>query len=95
MLLSCNSLSETFVIITVNYKMVVSGKTFDAHRQILDQIQASTQQLNLVNMDNNIASGDCQVTFVFCPVVSRVGTDVEAAMKEVQGETKSLSGILF
>lgn len=74
--------------------MVVSGKTFDAHRQILDRIQDKTQQLNLVNMDKNLPSGNCHVTFVFCPVVSRVGTDVEAAMKEVEGETKSSTGLL-
>ncbi|MEQ2216727.1 hypothetical protein XENOCAPTIV_021406 [Xenoophorus captivus] len=66
--------------VTVKYKMVVSGKTFDAHLQILEQLKSSAQQLNLVESND-----DCQIVFVFCPIVSRIGTDVEAAMKMVTG----------
>ncbi|XP_047243920.1 uncharacterized protein LOC124881954 isoform X3 [Girardinichthys multiradiatus] len=66
--------------VTVKYKMVVSGKTFDAHLQILEQLKRSAQQLNLVESND-----DCQIVFVFCPIVSRIGTDVEVAMKMVTG----------
>ncbi|MED6240634.1 hypothetical protein ATANTOWER_024714 [Ataeniobius toweri] len=66
--------------VTVKYKMVVSGKTFDAHLQILEQLKSSAQHLNLVESND-----DCQIVFVFCPIVSRIGTDVEAAMKMVIG----------
>ncbi|XP_038149222.1 uncharacterized protein LOC119788699 [Cyprinodon tularosa] len=69
--------------VMVKFKMVVGGKTFDAHLQILDKLRSSTQQLMLVESQNN---EDCQMAFVFCPVVSRVGTDVEAAMKLVTGD---------
>lgn len=72
--------------VLVKYKMVVSGKTFDAHLQILDQI--SGHGLNLVDVEKNQTGEVCQVTFVFCPNVSRVGTDIESAMKEVTGEKK-------
>lgn len=84
-------MSETSLLVMVKFKMVVGGKTFDAHLQILDKLRSSTQQLNLVESQN---SEDCQMAFVFCPVVSRVGTDVEAAMKLVMGKTMSFSRLL-
>ncbi|XP_023203134.1 uncharacterized protein LOC111611343 [Xiphophorus maculatus] len=68
--------------VTVNYNMVISGRTFDAHHQILSQVKSSAQQLNLVESQS---SEDCQIVLVFCPIVSRTGTDVEAAMKMVTG----------
>uniref|UniRef100_A0A1A7YBU6 Si:ch211-245h14.1 n=1 Tax=Iconisemion striatum TaxID=60296 RepID=A0A1A7YBU6_9TELE len=70
--------------VTVKYKMVVSGKTFGADQQILNQIRSSAQELNLVDVEvNGCIEDDSQITLVFCPVVSRMGTDVEAAMKKV------------
>ncbi|KAM4713111.1 uncharacterized protein FYW61_020232 [Anableps anableps] len=72
--------------VTVKYKMVVSGTTFDAHLQILNQVKSSAQQLNLVESQS---SEESQIVLVFCPIVSRVGTDVEGAMKMVMGETLS------
>lgn len=86
--LQCSA-SESSVL--VKYNTVVSGKTFDAHLQILDRIKSSGQGLNLVDVEKNQTGEHSQVTFVFCPNVSRVGTDIEAAMKEVRGE-KKLSG---
>lgn len=80
------SASESSVL--VKYKTVVSGKTFDAHLQILDRIKSSGHGLNLVDVEKNQTGEHCYVTFVFCPNVSRVGTDIEAAMKEVRGEKK-------
>ncbi|XP_036066316.1 uncharacterized protein LOC112158140 isoform X3 [Oryzias melastigma] len=65
---------------SVKCKMVVCGQTFGAHRQLLDQIQ--TPDLNLIKGKD----GESCITFVFCPVVSRTGTDAEAAMKMVPGD---------
>uniref|UniRef100_A0A1A8KKM7 Si:ch211-245h14.1 n=2 Tax=Nothobranchius kuhntae TaxID=321403 RepID=A0A1A8KKM7_NOTKU len=72
--------------VTVKYKMVVSGKTFNANGQILDQIRSSAPELNLVEVEATTCVDDSQITLVFCPIVSRVGTDVEAAMKTVPGD---------
>lgn len=69
--------------VTVKYHMVVTGKTFDAHQQILNKVKSSWEPLNLVETQS---SEDCQIVFVFCPIVSRTGTDVEAAMKTVPGD---------
>ncbi|KAM4529238.1 uncharacterized protein V3H82_027420 [Fundulus diaphanus] len=65
------------------YKMVVSGQTFNAHNQILEKLKSSAQHLNLVETQS---SEDCQIVFVFCPISSRTGTDVDAAMKMVTGD---------
>lgn len=68
--------------------MVVSGVTFDADRQLLDRIMTSSgdEVLKLLSQD------DGEVIIVFCPVVSRMGTDVEAAMAQVTGKKKKLIG---
>ncbi|XP_007561068.1 uncharacterized protein LOC103144157 [Poecilia formosa] len=68
--------------VTVKYNMVISGQTFEAHHQILSQVKSSAQQLDLVESQS---SEDCHVVLVFCPIVSRTGTDVEAAMRNVTG----------
>uniref|UniRef100_A0A1A8H2C7 Si:ch211-245h14.1 n=1 Tax=Nothobranchius korthausae TaxID=1143690 RepID=A0A1A8H2C7_9TELE len=72
--------------VTVKYKTVVSGKTFNANGQILDQIRSSAPELNLIEVEATACVDDSQITLVFCPIVSRVGTDVEAAMKTVPGD---------
>uniref|UniRef100_A0A1A7ZAI0 Si:ch211-245h14.1 n=1 Tax=Nothobranchius furzeri TaxID=105023 RepID=A0A1A7ZAI0_NOTFU len=72
--------------VTVKYKTVVSGKTFNANGQILDQIRSSAPELNLVEVEATTCVDDSEITLVFCPIVSRVGTDVEAAMKTVPGD---------
>ncbi|KAL3979896.1 reticulon-4 receptor [Sarotherodon galilaeus] len=66
---------------SVTYKMVVSGVTFDAHNQLLDRVTTSIggRALKLLSQD------DGEVIIVFCPVVSRTGTAVEAAMAKITG----------
>lgn len=66
--------------------MVVSGQTFDAHRQLLEKVKASSGEpdLILINQEECQSNQDCQVVIVFCPVVSRIGTDAEAALNNVK-----------
>ncbi|RVE56123.1 hypothetical protein OJAV_G00232980 [Oryzias javanicus] len=63
----------------VKYKMLVCGETFGAHLQLLEQIQTSGLKLIKGNDEESC------ITIVFCPVVTRAGTDAEAAMKMVPG----------
>ncbi|XP_029981780.1 uncharacterized protein LOC115413174 isoform X2 [Sphaeramia orbicularis] len=58
---------------------VVTGKTHGADRDILEQV-TSLQSLK-VDMVSN--PQDCDVVVIFCPIVSRVGSDVEAAMRRI------------
>lgn len=69
--------------------MVVSGKTFDAHSQLLDKVKTSGEPDLILDEQE-----DSQVAIVFCPVVSRVGTDAEAALSKVTGK-RNLNDLMY
>lgn len=64
--------------------MVVSGRTFDAHVQLLQEVKNQLPDRVLFIE----SSKDAQITVVFCPISSRIGSDVEAAMTDVKGKGK-------
>lgn len=66
---------------TVTYKMVVSGKTLDSHLDVMGKIKSDVR--GCFNLEESQSDEDSQVIIVFCPVVSRVRTDVENALKDV------------
>ncbi|XP_031721984.1 uncharacterized protein LOC116393625 isoform X2 [Anarrhichthys ocellatus] len=61
------------------YKMVVGGKTFDTHLKLMETVTKRLQN-QLRHCEGN---RDNQITFVFCPISSRIASDVEAAMSNV------------
>ncbi|XP_033503744.1 uncharacterized protein LOC117270325 isoform X3 [Epinephelus lanceolatus] len=82
--------SEPFIVLSPQdfaetrlvYQMVVAGKTFDAHVQLMDKVKEQVQ----IPIQSAKSDEDYQVTFVFCPISSRVASDVEAAMADVKGD---------
>lgn len=69
------------------YQMVVCGKTFDAHLQLMAKVQAQVQdRVQLVS-----CSQDGQIIVVFCPISSRAVADVDAAMTCVTGKPNVFS----
>lgn len=68
----------------MKYQKIVTGKTFNADAQLMDnvgeQVQGWVQHRFIENNE------DYQITIVFCPISSRIGTDVEAAMTKVKGK---------
>ena len=65
------------------YRMVVTGTTFDAHDQLTEKVKNEVKnQFDLVQSNSN----DYDVTIVFCPIVSRMGPDVESALRDVKGK---------
>ena len=62
------------------YQMVVSGTTFGAHDQLMGKVKKNVKDLVKSNSD------DYDVTIVFCPIVSRMGPDVESALRDVKGK---------
>ncbi|XP_063757731.1 uncharacterized protein LOC134876632 isoform X2 [Eleginops maclovinus] len=67
----------------LKYQMVVSGRTFCAHEQLMEKVKKEVQdQFALVQSNSN----DCAVTIVFCPIVSRMGPDVESALRDVKSD---------
>ncbi|XP_039980674.1 uncharacterized protein si:ch211-245h14.1 isoform X8 [Xiphias gladius] len=66
----------------VTYQMVVGGETFDAHLQLMEQVKGHV----LDGAQFIESSQDYQTIIVFCPISSRVGSDVEAVMKGVRDD---------
>lgn len=69
---------------TVLYRHVVSGKTFRADEQLIEKMEQQGQ--DGIRLDRR--RGDHMVTVLFCPISSRVGADVDAAMSDVEGKGK-------
>ncbi|XP_074540639.1 uncharacterized protein LOC141801491 isoform X2 [Halichoeres trimaculatus] len=63
----------------VKYKKVVSGETFGADQKFMEKVKAQLQGRTRLNESRD----DHQITILFCPITSRVGSDVEAAMSQV------------
>lgn len=63
---------------------VVAAETFGAHNEILQKIKVE------VSLDPT----DCHVVMVFCPVLTRLLSDVDYAMTKIQEEVKHKDMIL-
>uniref|UniRef100_A0A096MFZ0 Uncharacterized protein n=1 Tax=Poecilia formosa TaxID=48698 RepID=A0A096MFZ0_POEFO len=78
-----HSLSSYFLIfllpIQINVHTITSGETFGADEELLSKVRKRTQ-LTVTHWLESL------FIIVFCPITSRVGSDVEAAMNKVPGE---------
>lgn len=63
---------------------VVAAETFGAHKQILSKVDAEVCS----------SPAHCDVVVVFCPVTSRVGSDVDDAMREIPERARGKTVIL-
>ncbi|XP_072559150.1 uncharacterized protein [Paramormyrops kingsleyae] len=59
---------------SVQVHMLVAGETFQTHYTFMQKLKL---KIELCSAES------CNVILVFCPVVSRIGTDMEAAMNRV------------
>lgn len=66
-----------FVVEGDKYHILICGKTLKCQEEIRNHIQ--TPGLKEVSLE------ECDVIMVLCPVVSRAGTDIEAALKKLNG----------
>ncbi|MED6275456.1 hypothetical protein CHARACLAT_026740, partial [Characodon lateralis] len=64
---------KLFLSLLVKIRVVTSGQTFGAHNELLNQLG---KKLVLIQGDQLRNS----ITMLFCPITSRVGSDVKAAM---------------
>ncbi|KAK1795761.1 hypothetical protein P4O66_008828 [Electrophorus voltai] len=65
----------------VKIHSVVCGNTLGAHDMILRHLQSV----------EHTSAEDCRVILVFCPIASRPGTDIEAAIRKVPGTLQILT----
>lgn len=61
--------------------VLLTGNTLSAHKKIIDHLKDQRSGLQEVRTVD-----ESDFILVFCPVVSRAGTDVEAAVKKLQDE---------
>ncbi|XP_076866873.1 uncharacterized protein LOC143518319 [Brachyhypopomus gauderio] len=59
----------------VKYVSIISGKTLGVHEHILQILHKQIPDLQDVSTVE-----ECDVILLFCPIVSRAGTDIEAAL---------------
>ncbi|XP_029966990.1 uncharacterized protein LOC115402638 isoform X2 [Salarias fasciatus] len=63
---------------TVTLSSVVTGQTFGAHQVIINQLKIKQLRVTELTPKNQ---HQCQSIILFCPITSRAGSDVEAAMR--------------
>lgn len=80
MSLFCFLLSIPLVVHKVKVHIVTAGETFGADNVLLSHVRSSGG-LQLESTDQQ----GCSIIILFCPISSRVGSDMKAAMKKVSG----------
>ncbi|XP_062287346.1 titin-like [Scomber scombrus] len=60
----------------------VTGQTFGAHQVLLDKVKSMSRSVTVETTEDLHES---HVVIAFCPITSRVGSDVEAAMTDITG----------
>ncbi|XP_034017982.1 uncharacterized protein LOC117502948 isoform X3 [Thalassophryne amazonica] len=75
------------MVATVTYGAVISGVTFGSHQQLMDSvIHLEAGERTKLVLKESKSPEDVQILIVFCPVSSRLDSDVEAAMNDVTGD---------
>ncbi|XP_072303038.1 uncharacterized protein [Eucyclogobius newberryi] len=58
--------------------LLITGQTYQAHQQILDQLNAQESRVRPTDDPQH-----CDVILLFCPILSQVQSDVEAAFRKI------------
>lgn len=61
----------------LKFMLILSGNTLNSHK---DFIACLNQRVHLKEVNTE---DECDFILVFCPIVSRAGTDIKAAMKRL------------
>ncbi|XP_034017981.1 uncharacterized protein LOC117502948 isoform X2 [Thalassophryne amazonica] len=79
--------AKRVMVATVTYGAVISGVTFGSHQQLMDSvIHLEAGERTKLVLKESKSPEDVQILIVFCPVSSRLDSDVEAAMNDVTGD---------
>lgn len=62
---------------------VLTGNTLGSHEELIHRLAAKRHLTEVTSLEES------DVTLAFCPIVSRAGTDVEAAMQQIPGNQYS------
>ncbi|XP_073697155.1 uncharacterized protein [Garra rufa] len=73
----------------VKVHSILTGKTAMAHKHIISTLQTQIEDLREVQTVH-----ESDIVMVFCPIVSRVGTDIDAALKAFSNYTETKLAVL-
>ncbi|MEQ2304125.1 hypothetical protein AMECASPLE_023776 [Ameca splendens] len=68
------------------FYVLVAGKTNGAHQSIVEKMK-NVGQVEAYSQD------DCDYLLVFCPIASRVQTDINEALRKIQKGTRGFMGV--
>ncbi|GAA6077778.1 uncharacterized protein LOC113640196, partial [Tachysurus ichikawai] len=71
------------------YFLLQTGVTFNSHVNFIAQLKQKIPSLQKVNKVE-----ECDFVLVFCPVVSRAGTDIESAEKKLDATSATKPAVL-
>ena len=75
---------------TVKVHSVSTGRTCGADGEILEKVKnMKWTQVKITGCQ------ECDIIIVFCPITSRVGSDVPAAMRKIPGNERFVSNCLL
>ncbi|KAF5887841.1 hypothetical protein DAT39_022130, partial [Clarias magur] len=74
---------------TLKYFILLTGQTLNTHDIFMSRLKHEIPQLQQVSTVD-----ECDVILAFCPVVSRPGTDIEAAVKKLNRESAVKPAVL-
>nr|XP_020496754.1 uncharacterized protein LOC109989371 [Labrus bergylta] len=80
---TASSTSSSWYPCRVKVFSVVAGRTCGADHVILEQVKKGW---HLTNVETASDQQDCDIIILFCPITSRVATDVDAAMRKTSGD---------
>ncbi|KAK3509063.1 hypothetical protein QTP70_020203 [Hemibagrus guttatus] len=69
--------------------LLVTGNTLNAHEKVMEILKTQKPDLQVVEKVD-----ESDYVLVFCPIVSRAGTDIEAALKKLQDIAGSKPALL-
>ncbi|MCI4394614.1 hypothetical protein PGIGA_G00170770 [Pangasianodon gigas] len=69
--------------------VLLSGNTLNAHKKVVDHLKNQRPDLQEVQTVD-----ECDFVLVFCPIVSRAGTDIEAAVGKLQNDAGTKPAVL-
>ncbi|XP_062845240.1 uncharacterized protein LOC134303696 [Trichomycterus rosablanca] len=72
-----------------NYLLILTGNTLKSHESCIHHLKTEIPDLNEVNEEDK-----CIFILVFCPIVSRAGTDIEAALLKLDSISVTKPAVL-
>ncbi|KAG7470121.1 hypothetical protein MATL_G00136290 [Megalops atlanticus] len=72
----------------VKIRIVLTGNTLNSHKSIVDYLHTKTWLTEVHNVE------ECDVILAFCPISSRAGTDITAALQKISADKPAVLAVM-